>query len=195
VKQEKTRSQSAATDEGAGPETEAEQSDASQTQAAARFDEAAGDLAEQTQAMNTESLVCDARDLILTLFKERPKPWSQMLEEEQTDIASAVEMFCEAMVSSIVTFVAAKGQHTITARLEKFTGKSGEYQATLKMNGEPELALDLAKFAGKAVLLVDADAATFYGIRAAETEANAPELFNEPEPVGEPVDLEAAAEA
>ena len=117
-----------------------------------------------------------------------------MNEDEQRDMATILTGSAERMVKAVVELVAARGQHTITARLEKFTGKQGEFQATLKIVGGPEFALDLGKLAGKAVLLVDADAAQFYGIeRPAEVQADAPELFDEEEPVAEPVDLEEAA--
>jgi hypothetical protein len=145
--------------------------------------------------IEADTIVSDLRDIILTMLKERPKPWDQMLEDEQRDIAAGVTNSAHDIVAAIVQLVASRDQHVIPARLEKFTGKGVEYQATLKAVGGPEIATDLAKLAGKAVLLVDADASAVYGVeRPAEIDADAPELFNEAEPgeVQEPngVDLE-----
>jgi hypothetical protein len=154
-------------------------------------------LGEQEITFESRTLVVDVRDLLLDVFKSRPKPWGQMNQEEQTDTAEGLEVFSQKLVQSVVELVASRGQHTITAQLEKFTGKSGEYQATLKMVGGPAIALDLAQLAGKAVLIVDADAAPFYGVaRPADIDRDLPDLFDEEEPtMAEPVDLEAAAEA
>lgn len=150
-----------------------------QTATAANFD---ARVDEETFQMQTGQLVCDARDLILQLFKDRPKPWVQLTEEEQGDIAAGVERFSEGMVGAIVALVAAKGQHTISAVLEKFTYKGGAAQILLKSVGGPELATDLAKFDAQAVLIVSADASEFYGVRPPEIMPTSPELFNEEEP-------------
>jgi hypothetical protein len=153
-------------------------------------------LGEQEITFESRTLVVDVRDLLLDVFKSRPKPWGQMNQEEQADTAEGLEVFSQKLVQSVVELVASRGQHTLTAQLEKFTAKSGEYQATLKLVGGPNVALDLAQFNGKSVLIVDADAAPFYGVaRPADIDRDQPEMFDEPEPVmGEEVDLEAAAE-
>lgn len=185
--------QNEATEDGGAGETEAGQSATEeQSVATARFETMLG---EQDMQLNVDGLVCDLRDIILEQFKHRPKVWSAHTQAEQTDMANAIEEGAARIVQSIVTLVASRGQHVIPARLEKFVAKGGEYQLTLKAVGDPELAKDLAKMNSKAVLLVDADAAPFYGMTEAEIMRDAPELFDEEEPTAEPVDLEEAAEA
>lgn len=147
-----------------------------------------------TGELSTGALVCDSRDLMLELLRHRPKPWSAMSEDEQSDVANVVENFCETLVQSIVTLVASKGLPVLTATQEKFDYKGGAARITLKAVGGPELAQELAEFDSKQVLLVSADASEFYGMRPAATMPDAPELFDEAEP-DEPVDLEEAAEA
>jgi hypothetical protein len=144
--------------------------------------EAFDQLADSEFQLQTGQLVCDLRDVMLQIIKQLPKPWQQLKEDEQRDIAAGVERAAESMVKTTCVLISAKGQNVITASFEKFTFKSGSAQIVLKAAGHAELAHDLADFDGQAVLLVSADAAPFYGMTQADIDRDAPELFHEEEP-------------
>lgn len=142
----------------------------------------------------TEECATGIRDLMLELFKNQPKPWSALTEDEQIDIAASIQEAAEKATFSVAQIIAKRGQTVVPAQLEQFTGKGGEYKIVLKSVGGPLLAERLAELGGKAVLVVHADAGEFYGVKPAETEPDAPELFNEAEPTSDVQELEEAAD-
>lgn len=124
---------------------------------AALFESRALELVERF-GVEVESIGQGLRDLALELFKHRPKPWDAMLEEEQRGVARSIRLAVDEALAEACLLIAEGGQHSISARLEKFTGKGGKYQATIISQGGPELASELAKLDGKTVVLIDADA-------------------------------------
>jgi hypothetical protein len=171
------------------PETE------EQSAATKRFDAEVANL--DLNDLDLSELDCEVRDRMLDLFKQRPKPWDQMLEGEQVDIAVALQGFGRDLVSAVTLAVAGRGIEYVTATQEKFTYKDGDAVITLKSHGGSDVVMELAKLDGRSVLIVDADASAFYGNKKPATMPDAPELFDEAEPLpptGEEVDLEQAGE-
>jgi hypothetical protein len=175
-------------------EKEKPQESEDQTAAAAGFDEYVAGLGFD---LDVSQAACDLRDGLLELFKRRPKPWDQMMEGEQIDVAAALQEASQRAVQSVVVAVAERGQTTVSAVVESMTYKGGAAKIVLKAVCGPDQVERLAELDAQAVLIVHADAQALYGNTKPETQPDAPELFNEAEPTepaGEEVDLEAAAE-
>lgn len=125
-----------------------------------RFDEWAEDMLAQPE-LDVTKLSGSLRDVMLELFRHRPKAWSEMVESEQRDCARLIQNAVDGFLSEAVLLIAAEGRPNIEARLEKFTGKGGKYQASLIAVGGPEMAAQLARLDGHEVLIISADAASF----------------------------------
>lgn len=137
--------------------------------------------------LNVATLGADLRDLMLELFRHRPKAFGEMKADEQRDTARLVTNAVNAALAEAVTIIAAEDRPSIDARLEKFAVKGGKYQVTLIAVGGPDLAADLARLDGHEVLIISADAAPFTRARAAPISPDqAPLEFHEPEPRPEP---------
>lgn len=137
------------------------------------------------------TLVQDCRDIMLDLFKSRPKPWSAMSEESQRDTAAALENGMRDIVRKIVETVRSdEGTQPIRALLEGYSEKDG-IKATLKVRSfspEEELAavVGLHKARGKFVLVTVASVDDYNGSRDAQTDADQPDLdFEAGDPDGD----------
>lgn len=138
------------------PESEGE------SQVSAGFESRAQELLENFD-MKADSIGGALQEFALDLFKHRPKPWDAMLEAEQQSVARSLRLAVNEALAEACLMIAEGGQHSVQARLEKFGGKGGKYQATLVTQGGPELAMELAKLDGRTVLIIDADARDFEG--------------------------------
>lgn len=148
-------------------------------------------------------LVEDARDFMLDMFKTRPKPWSAMKEEEQRDVAAAIEQAMVEFVRKMVeTIRADPATQPIRALLEGYNEKDG-IKATVKIKAfspEEELAavIGLHKARGKFVLITVASVDDYRGGRDAETDPDQPAMefeAGEPEPDEEDEELEGGEDA
>lgn len=133
-------------------------------------------------------LVEDARDFMLDLFKTRPKPWSSMPEEEQRDVAAAIEQAMVEFVRKVVETVRTD-PHTqpIRALLVGYAEKDG-INANLKIRAftpeeEEAAVVGLHRARGKFVLVTVASVDDYRGGRDAETEPDQPGMEFE---AGEP---------
>jgi hypothetical protein len=114
----------------------------------------------------TGSLVGDVRDTLLDLYRANPKPWSQLLEADQRNIASALEHVAQVMVRKIVLIVAeddAAGR-TVHAKLESYAEKGG-FRIALTASSDSETALALHEAVGHEVILKRADMNHYNGQR------------------------------
>lgn len=146
----------------------------------AGFESRAAELLD-TFDLKADSIGGALQVLVLDLFKHRPKPWDAMLEDEQRSVARSIRNAVNEALSEACLMIAEGGQHSILARLEKFVGKGGKYQASLVAQGGPELAMELAKLDGRTVVIIDADARDFDGESIGSAPDQAPLEFDEEE--------------
>lgn len=76
-------------------------------------------IVDQTM-LNSDELIFDLRDTVLEIIKTRPKPWSGTSQEEQRDIAAAVEIACKELVRKTVEVIASNGTASHRILLTKF---------------------------------------------------------------------------
>lgn len=149
----------------AGKKATAEQ----QPEGTAELAERLGLIATGAQ-LSAGTLAGDLRDTMLDLFKSRPKPWSQMLEGEQNDVARAIEYAARELVMGAVAAIRADGQESpVKAILEGYSDK-GTITATLKVKTMDEDGASLAvaqlhRARGKLVLVTIASADDYLGER------------------------------
>ena len=51
----------------------------------------------------------DVRDMLIDMFKTRPKPWDQMTAAEQSDICKAIDYASREMVKGVVDEIRSEG--------------------------------------------------------------------------------------
>lgn len=120
----------------------------------------------QTAELDRGTLVGDVRDTLLDLFKANPKPWSQLLEDQQRRIADALETSAKALIRSIVVIVAEDNEEgaAIHAKLESYAEKGG-LKIALTANGDRETVLALHDAVGQQVVVKRADSTRYGGQR------------------------------
>jgi hypothetical protein len=134
-----------------------------------------------TFVLNTDTLVDDARDMLLEQIKQRPKPWSATSTAEQRDVAAACEHAAKELVRKVVEAVAASGREPVRALLTKIAlGDDIVITAKLKTLGadeEDRAVVSLHGARGKHVLIIPASADDYQGGRQAQTDPDEPGLF------------------
>lgn len=122
-------------------------------------------LAEE-HGIDADSLVGDLRDGMLQEFKQRPKPWGQLLAGEQRDVVGALTQAAQLFARRAVIQIAAKGRPTIRGTLKKFSHDGAKIVATIEVPLTDDASiLALNHASGKEVLIVTADANAFMGQR------------------------------
>jgi hypothetical protein len=120
----------------------------------------------------------DLRDLMLTMFRDRPALWSQMNEADQRDLIAVVENAATTIVQKIAQGVAAQGRKEVTGfTLESLNIKDG-LKAVLKGPYSHEAMVRLGDAQGKQILVSIPDAGQFDNQRgAAHYDPDSPPLF------------------
>jgi hypothetical protein len=151
----------------------------------------------ETIVLNAEfdngSLMGSVRDAMLDVFRNRPKPWSQMSEQEQRDMGKALENVATTLIRRVVLVVAEEDEIAVTGTLKGYSAKGGDFKLTVEAAGDDETALELYKMDGHAVVIMSADAAKFLKKnKDADVEPDQPalEFADEETPPAEEVDLE-----
>lgn len=122
-------------------------------------------LAER-HGLDIGSLVGDLRDGMLEQFKQRLKPWGQMLAGDQHDVAAALEFSAKSFVRRAVIQLAAENRPTVRGRLKKFAHDGAKIIATIEVPlTDDATILAINHASGKEVLIVTADADPFMGER------------------------------
>lgn len=138
------------------------------------------ELAEQF-VFDPAEMIAKGRDHMVDLFKTRPKPWSQLSNGEQRDVAAGIENVVRGMVSQMIQAVALAGRPGIRAKFEGYADKSGDVKGSLKFfSVSDDDVLSLHRASGKVVLMVTADADEFDTPREADTDPDQPEMFAGP---------------
>lgn len=130
--------------------------------------------------MDVATLVGDVRDVMLDMFKVRPKPWSAMEQAEQMDVARAIEYAAKELVGKVVDLVKSEGLDSpIKAILETYQeAKDGTIKGAIKIKtvDDADTAAVISRLhgcRGKMVLMVKASPEDYSGQRGeVETDAD-----------------------
>lgn len=103
------------------------------------------------------AIIAKLTEALVELFKRRPKPWDQLSQLEQRDLARGLENVSKEAVRQISEEIASEGQPAIRALLESYTDKDG-VKAVVKVRAidpDEELAavVGLHQAKGKIVLI------------------------------------------
>ena len=121
-----------------------------------------------------DTLRGDTRDAILGWLKTLQKPWSQMSEVEQRDLAGAADRFSGSLVKQACQIIAAGERPRIVATLVEYKEKDG-VEAKLKLASKGEIVAALHEACGREVLIVTSGAEEFLGEESpAEIDADQP---------------------
>lgn len=136
-------------------------------------------IVEETM-LNSKELVFDIRDTLLEIIKTRPKPWSGTSQQEQRDIAAAVENTSKELVRKVVEAIASNGTASVRVLLTKFNMSGSDMVITGKVKTyddaeKDRVTLTLMHSLNKHVMLTRASADDFVqGEREAETDEDEP---------------------
>lgn len=126
--------------------------------------------------LTADTLRGDVRDALLGWFKATPKPWGQLNEQEQRDIADAAERFSGSLIKQACQQIATAERPCIVANLVEYKEKDG-VEAKLKLPSKGEVVAALHEACGREVLLVTSGYEEFMGEAApAEVDADQPGL-------------------
>jgi hypothetical protein len=125
----------------------------------------AADLAELERivlAADFESgpLLGSVRDVIIALFKGRPKGWSEMSKLEQRDLAKQIEGQAKTIIRKIVRVVAEGPEISVHGKLERYT-HAGSFDLKISAVSDEEAALQLFRMQGHEVIIRSADSERF----------------------------------
>lgn len=114
------------------------------------------------RAMTTETIGKDLLSALVTEIKLLPKPWAKLSEAKQNDIIDRLRARVEHNVGMAVHLLSAQGRVVVAGDLEQLTIKDG-VKAVVKFGLSAPNLHELYDCAGKAVLVVVADAAAVTG--------------------------------
>lgn len=126
--------------------------------------------------LTADHLRGDLRDAMLGWFKATPKPWSELSEDEQRDMADAADRCARSLVKQACQRIAANERPCIVAQLVEYKEKDG-VEAKLKLPSRGEVVSALHEACGREVLIVCSGEEEFQGEAApAEIDEQQPEL-------------------
>lgn len=113
------------------------------------------------------AIIAALTDHLVELFKRRPKPWSQLSQQEQRDLIAAAEQNAKDTVRQVVEAVARNGREAVRCLMVGFTDKGDDIKVELKVKAlsrdETEAAvMGLHRARGKHVLLTVASAEDYH---------------------------------
>ena len=126
----------------------------------------------------SETMKGDLRDMLLDRIKALPKPWQQMNESEQRDLAYGVESAVTSAIIKAVQIIAADKRPVIMASLEKVVIKDG-IDAQIHLSKNDPQRHELADAVGATLMIAVAHAADYMGEKEpAKTEPDEPTIFD-----------------
>jgi len=123
--------------------------------------QALGNLEQFT--LQTDKLVDDVRDLVLTEFKHMPKPWQQMNEDEQTRIINRAADIGDSLVRKAVDLVAARGLPSLPIEVGKITIDGAECKGSFECYADDDALLRIRHLQGSRAMFVLASPDAFNG--------------------------------
>ena len=135
------------------------------------------DATEATELVD-ELLFGELHDLVLTEFKELPKPWPAMSQEEQDDLIERTDKRIEAMLTQATRLVVAHEFPWVPGKLEGVSTKGGKIKATVIVEALAKDRYHLFDAAdGEPVMVTLADHREFMGTAGTiQSEAGQPDL-------------------
>ncbi|MBA2717722.1 MAG: hypothetical protein H0U52_00575, partial [Chloroflexi bacterium] len=121
-------------------------------------------IAEEAE-FESGTLVGDIRDALLEIFKNRPKPWSQLSAAEQGDINRALESTAKKVLRKLVIVLAEEDDVSVNATLKGYAVDGETFKLKVVAKGDEETAAELFRMDGHEVILIRADARRFHGQR------------------------------
>jgi len=109
----------------------------------------------------------DLRDVILDLFKLRPKLWSAMIPSEQNDLSRHVEGVAKGIIRKVVLVIAQEESLTIEGTLlSKFAVNGESVEAKVKIdNVDRDVLNNIFMMSSHKVVIVSADDKRFQSMR------------------------------
>jgi len=149
----------------------------------------------ESLALNAEftsgTLVGDIRDVLIDTFKNRPKPWSQLSEGEQRDLAKALENVAKTVIKKTVLVVAEQDEISVTATVKGYSAKGGVFKINAEARGDEDTAQQLFGMDGHDVVIMSADSQRFTGQRKdPEVQPDQAALFSDAPQAEEPPALD-----
>lgn len=121
------------------------------------------------------SLLGGVVDVLVGMFKGRPKQWSQMSQMEQRDLLKQLENQAKTLIRKVVRVVAEGEEISLVGKLERYSN-AGTFDLKITANSDEEAALALFKMQGHEVLIRSADAAQYLGGVEVKTDPDEPGL-------------------
>lgn len=122
------------------------------------------EIAEEAE-FESGSLLGDVRDLVVDLFKQRPKPWSQLSEMEQRDTVKGIEVTARVIIRKLVTVIAEEDEISVHATLTGYSVDGDTFKLKATAKGDEDTAIQLFRLDGHEVVLISADSKRFNGQR------------------------------
>ena len=100
----------------------------------------------------------DLRDIVMTPIKTLQKPWAQMTEAEQRDLAYSVDQRCRTLISALVMILSAEERKVVLTTVDTCgIDAKGRIISKLVASRTAEHRHDLMDAQGMEVLIVLAD--------------------------------------
>lgn len=140
-------------------------------------DETAVEITNPTVTLAADTMRGDIRDSLLSWFKATPKPWSQLTEAEQRDMAGAADRYAGTVIKQACQIIAANERPCIVATLTEYKEKDG-VEAKLKLPSRGEVVSALHEACGREVLVVTSGSEEFMGeANEAQIDADQPDMI------------------
>lgn len=118
---------------------------------------------EQATNIETDTLRGDVRDAVLTEFKQVPKPWQQMTEDEQDRLIHRANDIAGTVVRRAVDLVAARGLPALAIEVGKITIDGGDCKGAFECYADDENLLRIRHLQGKRAMFVMASPDQYFG--------------------------------
>lgn len=123
-----------------------------------------------------ETMLANLRDCLLDIYKHgQPKPWQEMTEEEQRELADRIQNSCRYAIVQAVSIIAAGGFETVSGELEKVTIKD-TYQCVINISKHTEARHAIADATGSVIKMIVANTDQYMGGDAPVIDPDQPEL-------------------
>lgn len=119
-------------------------------------------------------LLGNFRDVVLAMFKGKPKAWTEMSQMEQRDLAKQVEGHCATLIRKVARVIAEGEEISVAGKLESFNCKGG-FDLKISAPGDADAVVELFKMVGHEVVIMSADSQRFL-----DNVAPAAEIADEP---------------
>ena len=111
----------------------------------------------------TKTLIGDIRNAVLSEFKQMPKPWQMMNEDEQSHIIDRASNIADTLVRTAVDLIAARGLPALPITVGKITVESAECKGAFECYADDDNLLRIRHLQGARAMFVLASPDAFDG--------------------------------